>query len=154
MFLYRPVLYATTKKNNESDELDLIISTQQNRLRTSWDPPVAVTHTKKDNSKITQFSSMRESPSEETQVRKKRYLLMIWQNHVSFLLLVLGPSPLLTDWHSSLIIFTFLQLFISKGHMAHRTGNFYITPVRNTTLGILHLYINYSKNLLFRSCLQ
>lgn len=46
MFLYRPLLYAT-KKNNESDELDLIISTQQNRLGTSWGPSVTVTHTKK-----------------------------------------------------------------------------------------------------------
>lgn len=122
--------------------------------RTGWGHPetlLLLSHTqKKDNSKITQFSSMRKSPSEETQVRKKRYL-MIWQNHVSYLLLVLGPSPLLTDWHISLIIFTFLQLFISKGHMAHRMENFYITPVRNTTLGILHLYINYSKHLLLEA---
>lgn len=94
---------------------------------------------------------MRESSSEETHVRKKRYLLMIWQNHVSVLLLVLGPSLLLTDWHSSLIIFTFLQLFISKGHMAHRMEHFYITPVGITNLGILLLYINYSNHLLLEA---
>lgn len=113
--------------------------------RTGWEHPEALllpSPTQKRQFQDNTIFPKRESPSEETQGRKKRYLWLIWQNHVSFLLLSCGGS---LYWHSLLIIFTFPHLFTSKGHMARRVENFYIIPVRNTTLGILLEYINYSK---------